>query len=220
VRASPAVAAALAVVLVACGGGDDDVEPIGDDAPTATPTDDAASEEPEQAPDEPEEPEPAAFEPAQVPDDLATVDVEAAQTIVDQLDERLGVLADVVASEDGFGEEAELQLRSLYTTRAAGETRGIWEQVLLPNLPEDPGPPVTTVTEVVGRGPDCVVVEADRDYAPLGAGDDLAGRTWTLALTPAGEGPDERNPTVWLLDTEAAATDVDVPCLGEEAAGA
>lgn len=201
-----------AAAFVACGSnGDAEVTPIeSDDATAVEPTD-----APAQDPSDESAPGPLAVD--EVPEDLAEVDVDLAQRIVDELDAATGALADQVAADGGFSSEAaEVHLRSIYTARSAAETRTIWEEVLLPGMPDDPGAPVSRVTEVVGSSGACVVVEAERDYSALGAGDDLAERTWTLALTPTGDGPNERNVTVWLIDTEAAAVDVDVPCLAEE----
>ncbi len=206
------LAATLAAVLVACGGdGDAEVAPIGaDDATAVEPTDPPAPE-----PSDEPAPEPLAVD--EVPEDLAEVDLDLAQRILDELDAATGALAERVVADGGFGsEDAEVHLRSIYTARSAADTRTIWEDVLLPEMPDDPGAPVSRVTEVVGVSGSCVVVEAERDYSALGAGDDLAGRTWTVALTPTGAGPDEHNPTVWLIDTEAAAVDVEAPCLAEE----
>lgn len=208
-------AAVVALALAACSGDDGDVEPVVDgiDEPTATPDEPTT---PTEEPTEPADPDDQAFDPAVVPDDLGAVDVAGVQRIMDELDGAIADLAELVAADGGFEEDAELQLRRVYTERAAGETRGVWEEALLPTMPDDPGGPVTTVIEVVGSSDGCVVVEAERDYGPLGAGDELDGLTWTLALRPDAGDPDDQNPTVWRLDTEAAVTDVDVPCLTEE----
>jgi hypothetical protein len=77
-RYTTAVVASLAVALAACGGNDDDVEPIAEPTPTETA---APTEEP--PPDEPtetEEPEPD--DPFAIPDEI---DEAYVQSVLDEL---------------------------------------------------------------------------------------------------------------------------------------
>lgn len=203
-RATRSAAAVLAgAVLVACGGSGEATEPTPSPVATASP-----SPSPTPAPS----PSPTTIDVAAVP---AEIDVAYAQAVMDALDAELGELARGLAAAGGeaFDEEAVVHISSLYSERVSTEARENWETHLLPELPDDPGAPVTTVHRVPTAGEDCFVLEAARDLSPLGVPEDVIPEgDWVFVLVRRGGAPDDFNPTPWVIDIEATELPEAAPC--------
>lgn len=139
------------------------------------------------------------------------VDVAYAQRVMDALDSIDGQAARAVRVDGGLGVDFFRLTGDLHTEAAAARVIANWqERVLagLPGVPDEPGPPVTTVEEIVEPGPDCIVLRARRDYTGYN-GVPAAQHTVGLVRTDAEPDP-ERNPTPYRINDDAVT--LEDPC--------
>ena len=140
-------------------------------------------------------------DPAVIPDDLAEIDEEYVQAVVDELFAVDAKATEIFVTTKTLDERAIEYLEAIYTEEEVERELNSWFQALasssenlLPGALKNDVKQVLTVTE------DCVYLEALRDYSDT-TRRDVAARTVFLGLTPKlpGDDPEGLNPTQWTL---------------------
>ncbi len=145
---------------------------------------------------------PAAPDPAVIPDDLAEIDEEYVQAVVDELfavDAKAGEI--FIRTREPLNQEAIDYLEAIYTEEEVERQLDIWFQDLALRHDElRPGTLRNEVQEVIDVARDCVYVRVLRDYSEttIRAGEP---RTIYVGLTPKRQHDDPNgwNSTAWTL---------------------
>jgi hypothetical protein len=206
-RFTTALIASLAVVLAACGGNDDDVEPIAEPTPTETA---APTEEP--PPDEPtetEEPEPD--DPFAIPDEI---DEAYVQSVLDELFAvRTEALRAAVESngQPGIDERAVAAIGASHTgplrLRVVEQVQNIQAADNVDEVfraPSDMGQERFSLNGIYSATNECLVVYGLINSSEVNLSPPNESVYSVLAVTSTAEPANDGNPTPWLLHDEGS----------------
>jgi hypothetical protein len=163
---------------------------------------------------------PAVPDPAVIPEDLAEIDEAYVQAVVDELFAVEAKAAEIfIATRDPLDERALEYLRAIYVQDEFETQLNIWFQSLALRADQlTPGTLVHDVDRVIDVRPDCVYIEATRDYSDTTVLE-VAPESIYLGITPKrGATEFERlNPTAWMLfmnGLNADGSQPENPCAG------
>jgi hypothetical protein len=163
---------------------------------------------------------PPAPDPAVIPEDLAEIDEAYVQAVVDELFAVEAKAAQIfIATRDPLDERALEYLRAIYVQEEFETQVNIWFQSLALRADKlTPGTLVHDVDRVIDARPDCVYIQATRDYSDTTVLE-VAPEIIYLGLTPKRGSTDfERlNPTAWMLfmnGLNADGSQPENPCAG------
>ncbi len=144
---------------------------------------------------------PAAPDPAVIPDDLAEIDEEYVQAVVDELFTVEAKAAEIFIATRDMDERALDYLRAIYTEDEFQSQQNVWFQSLAVNYESLlPGTLAHDIDRLIDVRPDCVYLKAIRDYSETTTNEGPPEPIF-LGLTPKRESHDPRqlNPTSWML---------------------
>ncbi len=144
---------------------------------------------------------PAAPDPAVIPDDLAEIDEEYVQAVVDELFAVEAKAAEIFIATREMDERALEYLRAIYTEDEFQSQQNVWFQSLAVGYESlVPGTLRHEVERIIDVRPDCIYLKAIRDYSETTTRDVGTGPIF-LGLTPKREtdDPNSLNPTEWML---------------------
>ena len=155
-----------------------------------------------------------------------TIDMAYIQKVMNALDHVEGDIARHVAAKRALDEEFGRYMVALY---ADGEslqlTQQLWSGIAADGfalLRAQPGDPKTTVKRLIAARPDCIVVQADRDFfAAFNKPDPAASARYVgLIPLPPDRNLDRRNPTPWSIGFDGRFKDEHEPTPEEVCAAA
>ncbi|HEV2767871.1 MAG TPA: hypothetical protein VGV63_09240 [Acidimicrobiales bacterium] len=156
---------------------------------------------------------PAAPDPAVIPDDLAEIDEEYVQAVVDELFAVDAKATGIFLTTKTLDERAIEYLQAIYTEEELDRQVDHWFQDLAHRSDELlPGALRNRVTRVIQVGDDCVYVEVETDYSQVSTRKVPPAHNY-LGLTPKldGDDPGGLNPTAWVLFMDGVEPDGSPP---------
>ncbi len=157
---------------------------------------------------------PASPDPAVIPDDLAEIDEDYVQAMVDELFAVDAKATEIfVTTRSPLDERAIVYLEAIYTEEEAEQQIDAWFQTLATGSDDLlPGALVNDVTRVIAVAADCVYVEVEVDYSETTTRNEPTSSSY-LGLTPKGprDDPQGLNPTAWMLFMNAVNLDGSEP---------
>lgn len=209
------VAAVMSSLLLvsACGGDTDDVDPIDPDG-AAEPVEDEATED-EATEDEPVDDgdagegdeEPSALGVDEIPDDAGAIDEDYVQRVLEALDPLYGDAFAAFAAADEVDEQVMQTALLVFSANEAAERSSLYVDES-PDLVDGSGPPDTRLLSVVSASPACISATVERDVSGvfMSPGDP---RLWEVVLIPSTT--TEASGVAWAYDEQFVLRDEDEP---------
>ncbi len=162
---------------------------------------------------------PAPPDPAVIPEDLAEIDEEYVQAVVDELFAVEAKAAEIfIATRDPLEKRALEHLEAIYTEREFERQVNVWFQSLAIRADELlPGMLLHDIDRLIDVRTDCVYTRAVRDYSETTTRDTLPGPIY-LGLTPKSSkgSQGQLNPTAWVMfmnGLNADGSEPENPCV-------